>query len=231
MTIPLISVHEAAQSEFIAKRSLYEALQALPDPGRKQGRRYELALLLSLRVLAKLAGQTTLSGATEWLRHRGKEIAQHFGLKRTQMPCQITYCRMLARMDGQLLDQVLAAFFTRLEAEQRCGKEPSRLQTAEGKLDHAHLAIDGKTVRATSKLAHPLHLLSCYDVATGTVLWQCQIADKQNEISTRKPLLIPTLAKGRIFTLDAMHTQRELCALLERFAGAYVLIAKRINRP
>jgi hypothetical protein len=80
---PLISLYEALQ-----------ALQALPDPRRRQGKRYELAVLLCLLVLAKLAGQTTLSGATEWIRHRGKEIAEHFGLRRGQMPCQMTYCRM-----------------------------------------------------------------------------------------------------------------------------------------
>ena len=33
--------------------SLYEALQELPDPRRAQGKRYELALVLCLLVLAK----------------------------------------------------------------------------------------------------------------------------------------------------------------------------------
>lgn len=37
--------------------SLYVALQRLPDPRRGQGKRYELALLLCLLLLAKLAGQ------------------------------------------------------------------------------------------------------------------------------------------------------------------------------
>ena len=90
--------------------SLYEALQTLPDRRRGQGKRYSLALLLCLLVLAKLAGQTTLSGATEWLRHRRQQIAEHFGLARQQMPCQMTSCRILARIDPHVLDEVLAAF-------------------------------------------------------------------------------------------------------------------------
>ena len=65
----------------------------------------------------------------------------------------------------------------------------------------------GKTVRATSKQASPVHLLSCYDVTTGTVLWQCNVAEKQNEISALKPLITPALVKGRILSLDAMHTR------------------------
>jgi hypothetical protein len=113
---PLISVKETVQSDLVAGRSLYEALQRLPDPRRGQGKRYELALVLCLLLLAKLAGQLTLSAATEWIRHRRKEIAQHFGLKRTQMPCQMTYCRILARIDARLLDDLLAAFFIRLRS-------------------------------------------------------------------------------------------------------------------
>lgn len=210
--------------------SLYETLQGLPDWRRRQGKRYELALLVCLLVLAKLAGQKTLSGATEWIRHREEQIAAHFGLKRTKMPCQMTYCRMLARLDGKLLDELLSAFFTRWEAQQRCGSEPSRLQTSQGSLDHRQLAIDGKTIRATSTQAHPVHLLSCYDVTTGTVLWQCNVQEKHNEISALKPLLTPSLVKGRIVTMDAMHTQRLFCAHIHQFGGDYILIAKD-NQP
>jgi hypothetical protein len=87
-------------------------------------------------------------------------------------------------------------------------------------------AIDGKTVRATSKQEHPVHLLSCDEVTTGTILWQCNVQEKQNEISALKPLLTPALVKGRILTLDAMHTQCELCAKVQRWGGAYILFAK-----
>ena len=230
LTPPPIGGSQGSQSELAAGNSLYETLRSLPDPRRGQGKRYELALLLCLHLLAKLAGQTTLRGATEWIRHRGKGIAAHFGLKRTQMPCQMTYCRMLARIDPQVLDDLLAAFFIRWEAKPRCGSEPSRLQTSQGSLDHAQLALDGKTLRATSTQAHAVHLLSCYDVTTGTVLWQCTVGEKQNEISALKPLLTPCLVKGRIVTLDAMHTQRELCTNVHRWGGAYVLMAKD-NQP
>jgi predicted transposase YbfD/YdcC len=230
LTPPLITVTASLPSDGVPSRSLYEALQHLPDPRRGQGKRYELALLLCLLLLAKLAGQLTLSAATEWIRHRDREIAEHFGLKRMQMPCQMTYCRMLARIDAKLLDELLAAFFIRWEAEQRCGTEPSRLQTSQSYRDHAQLAIDGKTLRATSSQAHPMHLLSCYDVTTGMVLWHCNVGEKENEISALKPLLTPSLVKGRIISVDAMHTQRELCAQVQRGEGDYVLIAKD-NQP
>jgi hypothetical protein len=46
------------------------------------------------------------------------------------------------------------------------------LQTEAGHLEHEHIAIDGKAIRATSKEAQPVHQLSAYDVKTGVVLFQ-----------------------------------------------------------
>ncbi len=143
--------------EPVVVASLYEALQELSDARRGQGKRYELALILCLLVLAKMAGQTSLSGATDWIRHRAAALAEQFRLRRKTMPCQMTYCNVLARVDAKHLDELLAAFFVRREAEQRCGTEPSRLHTPQGQADHAHLAIDGKTLRATTSQPHPVH--------------------------------------------------------------------------
>src|SRR5215831_66344 len=221
---------ESKSLEPVAVASLYKALQRLSDARRDQGKRYELALILCLLVLAKLAGETSLSGATEWIRHHAAVLAERFGLRRQRMPCQMTYCNVLARVDAKHLDELLAAFFVRWEAEQRCGAEPSRLHTPQGQVDHAHLAIDGKTLRATCSQPHPVHQLSCYEVATGIVLWHCNVQEKENEISALKPLLSPHLIKGRIFTLDAMHTQRAVCAQIHRLAGDYLLLAKD-NQP
>jgi predicted transposase YbfD/YdcC len=220
----------AMNEESLPVTSLYEALQELPDPRRAQGKRYELALILCLLVLAKLAGQTSLSGATQWLRHRSASLAERFGLRRKRMPCQMTYCNILAAIDAKHLDEIVSAFFQRWEAQSRCGEEPSRLFTQPCQADHRHLAIDGKALRATSKQAHPVHQLSCYEVSTGRVLWHCNVQEKHNEISELKPLLTTATVKGRILSLDALHTQREFCAQVKRLEGDYVLIAKD-NQP
>ena len=161
--------------------SLYEALQGLPDARRTQGKRYSLAVSLCLLLLAKLAGQKNLSGATEWLRHRRVTLAQRFGLKRPCMPCQMTYYNVFATVDAIQLDSLLSAFFQRWETQTRCGEEPSRLLTPQGYADHCHLAIDGTALRATSSQKHPVHHLSCYEVTTGRVLWHCNVQEKHNE--------------------------------------------------
>lgn len=228
-TLPT-QTHPFTDLESLPVISLYEAFQGITDPRRSQGKRYSLALVLCLMILAKLAGQKTLSGATEWIRHRRGALMERFGLKRSSMPCQMTYCNVLAKIDDKQLDEILSAFFERWEAQSRCGDEPSRLLPPEGKADHRHLAIDGKALRATSKQDHPVHQLSCYEVSTGRVLWHCNVQEKHNEISELKPLLTPETVKGRILSLDALHTQREFCAQVKRLEGDYLLIAKD-NQP
>jgi len=54
--------------------NLLGRLQTLPDPRRRQGRRYPLASLLSLLILAALHGETSLRGM--WLHPKGTRRQQ-----------------------------------------------------------------------------------------------------------------------------------------------------------
>jgi hypothetical protein len=107
------SIEEPKDLSETMRHSLYEAFQAIPDPRRGEGKRYPLPVLLSLLCLAKMAGETSLKGATEWVRLRKEPLATAFGLKRKAMPCQMTYKRILEAIDAQTLTDLLAAFFTR----------------------------------------------------------------------------------------------------------------------
>ena len=82
------------------------------------------------------------------------------------------------------MTRVMQECLTRAETSRRCGEEPSRLATQGGHEHSAHIAMDGKTMRGT--LGHeavtqpPVHLLSLYEVKTGTVLAQRAVATKEN---------------------------------------------------
>src|SRR5579885_2581447 len=112
LTQPPVGMEETRVCTQPTKNSLYEALQGLPDPRRGAGKRYPLPVLICLLLLAKMSGETTLKGATEWVRLRTEPLAASFGLKRKAMPCQMTYTRLLQSLDAQLLMELLSAFFT-----------------------------------------------------------------------------------------------------------------------
>jgi hypothetical protein len=60
-------VHEIEREH---EQSLYALLRQVPDYRAKCGRRYEAATVLVILLLAKLAGESTLSGIAHWARLR-----------------------------------------------------------------------------------------------------------------------------------------------------------------
>src|SRR2546428_8072976 len=56
------------------------------------------------------------------------------------------------------------------------------------------------------------------------------VAEKENEISAVKDLLTPVYVKDRVWTADAMHTQKTACQCIEQFGGKYLLFFKD-NHP
>src|SRR5664279_1911447 len=76
-------------------KSLYAAFQKLMDGRKRGGKRYELAVILTLSVLAKLAGEDEPEGMAEWVSLRGEALRKDMGLTRESLPHAVTYRRGL----------------------------------------------------------------------------------------------------------------------------------------
>ena len=76
-----------------AKRmqSLYEVCQQMVDGREARGKRYEVAGLLVVLVLAKLAGMQSLLGASEWIADQEALLRKGLHLSWKRMPCANTY--------------------------------------------------------------------------------------------------------------------------------------------
>lgn len=81
----------------------------------------------ALARCARLAGETELRAAAQWIRLRKGWIIQHLHLRRATLPCAGTYAYALEKIDAQELLEVVAGCLTRWEAAERCENEPSRL--------------------------------------------------------------------------------------------------------
>jgi phage tail protein X len=82
--------------------------------GRKaRGKRYDVAGLLVVLVLAKLAGMTSVLGASEWIADQEELLREGLGLTWNRMPCANTYSYALARLDSQAVNAHLAAWLVR----------------------------------------------------------------------------------------------------------------------
>ncbi len=76
--------------------SLYAYLQTLKDSRKRRGRRYSLAMILLIILLAKVCGENHPCGIAEWAKHRAHLLVEWFKLDRERMPHHSTYRRILA---------------------------------------------------------------------------------------------------------------------------------------
>jgi hypothetical protein len=125
-------------------QSLYEVCQQVVDGRMGRGKRYEVAGLLVVLVLAKMAGMKSVLGASEWIADQKALLCEGLELSWKRMPCANTYSYALARLESQQVNAALAAWMVRKEAESRCGEEPSRLASQSSERS-VHLAIAGNS--------------------------------------------------------------------------------------
>src|SRR5258708_26425447 len=88
--------------------ALYEALKQVKDGRKRRGCRYSLALILTLLLLARLAGETEIRAAAHWIKLRKKWIIEQLRLSRASVPCLGTYLYALGKIDAQDLLTVVA---------------------------------------------------------------------------------------------------------------------------
>lgn len=133
--------------------SLLEALQAVPDPRHRRGRRYAQASLLTLGVCAMLCGARSLYAIAQWGREReGGAVAAALGFEWGRSPSVATLFRTFRDLDAAAFERVLAGWL-RLDAP------PAEV-----------LAIDGKTLRGIHGERVPgVHLVAAYAQGRGVV--------------------------------------------------------------
>ncbi len=214
--------------------SLYRAFEHVKDGRKAKGKRYPLALLLTLILLGKLAGETKLDGIIDWINERQKEIKKLLNWPK-RFPVKKTYTDALAKCDHHEVARTIAQVLVKARAQERCDEEPSRLLAHQESNNEAlvQTAVDGKMLRGTLKHGRddqpPVHLLSWYECESGIVLDQFVVKRKNNEESACQAILHPVLVKGRIITADAIFSCRAWCATVHVYQGYYVIPIKDNN--
>uniref|UniRef100_UPI000A01C524 ISAs1 family transposase n=1 Tax=Frankia casuarinae (strain DSM 45818 / CECT 9043 / HFP020203 / CcI3) TaxID=106370 RepID=UPI000A01C524 len=187
----------------------------VPDPRKSRGRRYSLAVVLTLATCAVVAGARSFTAIGEWAADAGQAVAGPLGIVR--VPEESTFRRVFAALDADALDTALGAWAAAVTSP----REGTRRR----------VAVDGKTLRGsrTGEVAGR-HLLAALDHDTGVVLGQVAVDAKSNEIPALPVLLAGLDLAGVIVTADALHTQTETARWLVGRGAHYVLTVKA-NQP
>lgn len=197
--------------------SLYERFASLHDARDPRGKRYALALVLLLIVLAKLCGEDEPEAIADWARLRLSELSELLPLERATLPCANTYRQVVREAVAPDALQALIGEF--LQSQAHGGRS-------------VLICIDGKTLRGTLSADPPSggHLLAAYLPAEGLVLMQLAVETKTNEMSVAPRLLKSLDLRDKIVMGDALHTQRALSIQILSAGGAYIWYAKD-NQP
>ncbi|WP_169847206.1 ISAs1 family transposase [Rhodococcus triatomae] len=194
------------------------ALEVVPDPRDRRGRRYSLPSLIAIALCAVAAGARSYSSIADWAVAAPREVLVRLGI-RFRVPSEATIRQVLGRVEGDGLDLVLGRYLSDAGDNDSGGERVA-------------VAVDGKTVRgARAGEESAPHLVSAVTHTGGVVLGQCRTADKSNEISAVRRLLRGIDLVGAVVTVDAMHTQKATARCLrERCRAEYVMVVKA-NQP
>jgi hypothetical protein len=191
--------------------SLVERLAELTDPRDRRGRQYPMVGLLTLCLVAILAGHTAPEAIAQFGRLRQKRLGHALGFKNGKMPCANTVASLLRALDADHLDRVIAAWLA--------DRHPDGWE---------HVAIDGKRLRGSRDGEVPgTHLLAAYAPRASAVIAQMAVEATTNEHKAALRLLgvLPPLG-GAVVTADAMFTHADVCAAVQQRQGEYILYAK-----
>lgn len=196
---------------------LHDELAKIPDKRKARGIRYTLPILLCVIILAKLSGEDTPTGISEWAQLRKKQLQAFFNYHREIKPGHNTIRRTMASsLDEVDLQKQISRYL-----HQNYGNQQSIL-----------VVVDGKTLRGTipKGKTQGVHLLAAYLPDEGVVLLQVEVGNKENEISAAPKLLRQLDLKGRVVSGDAMFAQRDISVQVLAQGGDYIWIVKD-NQP
>ena len=196
----------------ILKRSVLQHFQDMEDPRVERGQNHPLVSLVSIAILATLAGADSFVAIERYGKAKQSWLETFLELPEG-IPSHDTLGRVMALLSPEDLETRFLAWVSRIS--ERLGVE----------LVH----IDGKTVRGSydrDGQLKALHSVSAWSSEHGLVLGQQKVDAKSNEI-TAVPLLLKVLnLKGTIVTLDAMGTQTAIATQIKQAEGDYVLALK-----
>jgi len=210
---------------------LMDILKQIPDPRQPKGKRYSLASILALVCMANMCGYKSYSTISEWGKNYGSQMLKVLGFrprakgKRLRPPCAATLNKLFRRLELKALESKLSQW-----AEQLLSLLPPPPSESE-KEEAFAFAIDGKTLRGSQKQGASIcHLLSLVGHRLGLTLIQEGVDNQTNEIpiaeEVLKGLLLEGRLKGRIFTMDAILTQKEIAQTIVEGEGNYVMYVK-----
>jgi len=179
---------------------LLAALEQIPDPRRRQGRRHTLAHLLLFSVLAVLAGATSYRGILTFIGVHRERLNAVFGTGLRRAPAVNTLRDLFLALEPAALE---AAFREHARALADGMPAPERRV----------IALDGKTLRRSFDHLNDeaaAHVLSAFACDAALILAHREARDAPDEVPAARVLIEELGVRGVLLTADALHCQKNV---------------------
>ncbi len=190
-------------------------MKAVPDPRCGRETKHDHAEVLVCLVAGFLAGKTTIRRSLRWCEKHLAELKGYLLLK-NGIASPSTACRILSGIDIELFGLGFMEWI-------------GEIVSTKG----IHIAIDGKALRAAMEKVKDFRapmVLNAIDAATGLVIAQIPIRNKDCEIRAIPELLKLLDIQESTVTTDAIGTQTQVMEQILSQEGHFVLMVKK-NQP
>jgi len=179
-----------------SKTNLREALRELDDFRRGQGRMHTVDIVMMIVIMGTLSGCFGYRALGDFVKREEKMLRKYLQPKNGKLPSFLTLWRVMTHIDEKQFLSVFENWVKRFHPL----------------LKDEIIALDGKALHGTKesdedkKLAH---LVSFFAIETKETLCMAKTVSKSNEIPLVREMILAMRQEGLIYTMDALHAQKE----------------------
>jgi len=187
---------------------LLDFLNQITDTRRAQAKQYELGHIIFFSILAILSGADSYRGIETFFEVHFKKLKSTFKLKWKKRPAYTTIRNILQGINKNDFEKGFRDY-------------TDAVIKLEHSIDARIIAIDGKVLKHSfdhfqDKKA--LHMLNAFTSESKLVIAHSEISQKTNEIPAATKLIKELDLDNCIFTLDALHCQKETLKVIKKTA-------------
>lgn len=203
-------------------KPLIEILAEIPDFRKAKGKRHPLLSILAMSCVAMLCGYRSYSAIAEWGRNYSENMVNALGFTHKKTPCTATLHNIFRNIDKEDFEARLGEWSEGVMSSIVTTDAPDAPEDG-----LVGVSVDGKTLAGSRKQGAPgSHLLSAVSHRLGLTFAQRAGDNSTDEMRIILELLQDLVMEGRVFTMDALNTQRETAKTILNGGGNYVMIVK-----
>ena len=194
----------------MSEQNLFERFKNLNDFRRGQGKSHKLEIVLLLVTMSIMSGYRGIRATGDFIKRNRKDLLDILKPKNDKLPSFQTISRVLSKLDFSKLSELF-------------------MEWSEDYLEKDNwYAIDGKGISGTVKNAHNSfqeysNLVSVFSSNKKQVVAVERVKSKSGEINAVRDLLKQLDLEGVVFTLDALHCQKETLKQIKESGNDYVV--------